>query len=307
MIGLGRMYHILLTTDENFAQHCGVCIVSVLKNNPDSRFSFVVAGMGLSETTIINLTKCVEQFEGSKIEIIDFPKEKLDKFPQIGKYKKNIYLRLWIDEFFDEDVDFVLYLDADTIVVNPIDELFESATDDFILGAVDIPFSDSHNRCHLPLDYGYFNSGVVLFNVKRWRNENCRSQVLNFLIKNKEIALNPDQDALNGVFYKERLSLDYTYNLISPFFRKNRLKDFGESELSRVRENAKIIHFNGHARPWAYTCNHPYQKKYFDYLKLTPWNKYKCDDKTFINMIKKHLRRFLGIESFIVIDDLNGN
>lgn len=315
MVRLNKKYHILLTTDENFAQHCGVCIVSLLKNNPDSSFCIVVAGMGLGNTTKENLQKCIEPFAGTIINIIDFPKSKLDEFPQIGKYQKNIYLRLWIDEFFDESVDFALYLDVDTIVVQPIHELFDSATDDFILGAVDIPFADSHNRCHLPLNYGYFNSGVVLFNVKRWRSENCRLQILDFLIENKEIALNPDQDALNGVFYKDRIVLDSIYNVITPYFRKEGYKKFRngsyvelpQSEIERIRKNAKIIHFNGKERPWFFTCSHPYKNKYCQYLKQTPWDKFKPEDKTIINIIKRIIKWTLGIRTFVIIRDLNGN
>ncbi|MBF9002143.1 MULTISPECIES: glycosyltransferase family 8 protein [Vibrio] len=300
------MNHILLTTDENFAQHCGVCIVSIIKNNPHTHFCITVAGMGLSEGSKNKLQQCVALSDHSELNIVEFPGEKLEPFPQIGGYRKNIYLRLWVDEFVDESVDFVLYLDADTLVVDSIEDLFQFNQHDFIIGAVDIPFADSHKRCHLPLEFGYFNSGVLLFNVQRWRTEHCREQLLRFLIENKDIALNPDQDALNGVFYRQRLNLDYTYNVITPFFRRYDYQKLGSDELTRVRNEAKIIHFNGRARPWLYSCNHPYQHKYFDYLSLTPWHTFKPQDKSLYTLMKKRLRVLLGKESFIHISDVKG-
>ncbi|WP_165312835.1 glycosyltransferase family 8 protein [Vibrio ziniensis] len=300
------MHNILFTTDEKFAQHCGVCTVSLLKNNPRERFSIVVVGMGLSESSQKNLKACVNCFDNAVLEIVDFQKEKLIDFPQIGHYQKNIYLRLWVDEFFGDDVEKVLYLDVDTIVVDSISELFEIDLKDNVLASVNIPFATSHNRCHLPLEYEYFNSGVLIFNLKQWRLEDGRQKILDFLLKNSDIALNPDQDALNGVFYKKRLTLDYTYNAITPFFKKELFKKLGVRELSRIRENVKIVHFNGNARPWIYTCNHPYQRVYFKYLKYTPWSSYIPEDKSVFNYIKKQLRFMLGIESFVKLATVKG-
>lgn len=300
------MYNILFTTDENFAQHCGVCTVSLLKNNPNSKFSIVIVGMGLSVPTREKLKSCVDYFENGEVKLIDFHEEKLRDFPQIGHYQKNIYLRLWVDEFFGDDVEKVLYLDVDTIIVDNIEELFDIDLNDNVLASVNIPFATSHNRCHLPLEYDYFNSGVLIFNMKRWRFENGRKKILDFLLKNKDIALNPDQDALNGVFYKERLTLDYIYNAITPFFKKDRFEELGSKELSRIRENVKIVHFNGKARPWIYSCNHPYQGVYFKYLEYTPWSSYIPKDKSIVNYMKKQLRFLLGIESFVKLSKVKG-
>lgn len=300
------MNHILLTTDENFAQHCGVCIVSLLKNNPQSEFAITVAAMGLSELTQVRLHQCVDAFSNGTLKLVEFAEEALEPFPQIGGYRKNIYLRLWVDEFFAPDVERVLYLDVDTLVVDSIEELFTDNAQDFVVGAVDIPFADSHNRCHLPLEYGYFNSGVLLFNVARWRTEHCRDQLLDFLIKNQDIALNPDQDALNGVFYRDRVVLDSIYNVITPYFRRTDYRKLGDQELERIRRDAKIIHFNGRARPWFYSCNHPYQRKYFEYLALTPWREFKPQDKSLYVGLKKRLRVWLGKESFVQLSHIKG-
>ncbi|MCA2018012.1 glycosyltransferase family 8 protein [Vibrio tritonius] len=300
------MNHILLTTDENFAQHCGVCIVSLLKNNPQTEFEITVAVMGLSQQAREKLEQCVLNFPNGTLKLVDFDEKKLEPFPQIGAYRKNIYLRLWVDEFVAEDVERVLYLDVDTLVVDTIDELFNRDFDDFVIGAVDIPFADCHHRCHLPLEYGYFNSGVLLFNIPRWRKEHCRDDILNFLIENKEIATNPDQDALNGVLYQNRMTLDSTYNVITPYFRRSEYQQLGHDELVRIRHEAKIVHFNGLARPWFYSCNHPYQRKYFEYLALTPWRDFTPQDKSLYTLLKKHLRILLGKESFVQLSDVKG-
>ncbi|MGO4893897.1 glycosyltransferase family 8 protein [Flavobacterium sp. W21_SRS_FM6] len=298
--------YILLTTNEAFAQHCAVCISSLIANNSDTFFSIVIASLELSNDTKEKLSSMTEPNRCS-INLVEFDKNKLDALPQIGYYSKDIYLRLWVDEFFaDSTPDKVLYLDADTITVDSLDELWQLDMQDNLLAAVDIPDSTSHNRCHLPLDIGYFNSGVLLFNVPLWKKERCLEQIITFLNDNKAIALNPDQDALNGLFYNRRITLDYTYNAISPFFRKAGFPSLTREALSTIRKNVKIVHFNGKARPWLFSCNHPYQQKYLQYLATTPWKASPLEEKSFVMAIKKKLRIFLNKETFVQIKKLKG-
>jgi len=293
---------ILLTTNENFAQHCAVCIKSLQLNHPNIKINVKIASLELTVTAKQNLYSMSDDNANINIDIVDFDKTKLDALPQIGNYTKDIYLRLWVDEFFQEsNIDRVLYLDADTIVVDSLITLWELPLNDNILAAVDIPESTSHNRCHLPKEFNYFNSGVILFNIKLWKQENCLQQIITFLHENKEIALNPDQDALNGLFHDRRITLDYTYNAISPFFRKKGFKSISIEDLSTIQKNVKIVHFNGRARPWIYGCNHPYKNQYLRYLRLTPWKKQKLLNKSFKSFIKRHISLLFKLDTFVKI------
>lgn len=298
---------ILIATNEAYAQHAAVCLLSLRKNNQDAELNVKLASLDLSSHSM-NKLYSLAKAQSIILEIVDFKAAVLDDWPQIGVYSKEIYIRLWVDEFFaNEDVEKVLYLDADTIVVDELSELWEIDLKDKMLAAVDIPGSTSHYRCHLPKEYSYFNSGVLLINIKKWRDESARDSVLTFLTENKEIALNPDQDALNGLFYKQRVSLDYTYNAISPFFRKATLLNYlTRGQLKDIIDNVKIVHFNGRSRPWHYDCNHPYQKKYLEYLSQTPWAKCAPEATSSWQAIKKKLRVLLGLESFVQLSRLNG-
>lgn len=300
------MINILYCSDERGIQHCAVSLISLVENNIDSNLNVVIVGNKLTSDSKERLTEINSKYDNLTLNIIEFNWNKLSEYPQIGQYSKDIYLRLWVEEFFDESVDKVLYFDIDTLVVDDITPLWNTLMDNAVIAAVDIPFSDSHKRCHLPAEYNYFNSGVLLFNVQIWKEERCRQQLLEFLKLNKDIALNPDQDALNGCFYDRRITLDYRYNLISPFFRKQTLNEIKQLKNSEV-ERAVVIHFNGISKPWFYACNHPYQKRYDDYLRRSPWCEYIPPDKHFIVGVKKYLGILSGRESFVKLKNLKGH
>lgn len=278
--------NILLTTDGRYAQHCAVCLRSIIDNNPGSQLNVVIAGLGLSLDT---QKKLADTAAGSDCELrcITFDANKLEDFPQIWVYPKDIYLRLWVEEFFPNE-ERVLYLDVDIIVVDSLKPLFDLDMKGNLLAAVDIPDATSHDRCHLPKEYNYFNSGVLLFNVPLWTSGNCRELVREFLVANAEIALNPDQDALNGCFYKQRITLGYEWNLISPFFRKEGFPSIPPVDMGKIRQSAKVIHFTGAGgKPWQFTSLHPYQSKYMAYLKETPYHGFSPPDFSMRNAVKK--------------------
>lgn len=299
------MYHVLYCVNEPFAQHCAVSMVSLAVNNPNRQVSITVIGMGLSESTTQRLQHCLDPYLGFHVTVHQARNDLLENCPQIGVYPKDIYLRFWVDAFFPPDIERVLYLDADTIVVDDIAPLWQVDMTNKVIAAVDIPEATSHHRCHLPPQYGYFNSGVLLFNVPLWREQNCRQKALDFVTTNRDIAKNPDQDALNGCFYDQRVTLDYRFNVISPFFRRHAYKDLNTRKQDTVR-NAVIVHFNGGARPWLFGCNHPYRNKYMRYLRLTPWHHFRPDDQSLTTLLKKIMRRLLRMEAFVYLPVTKG-
>ncbi|WP_036830420.1 glycosyltransferase family 8 protein, partial [Photobacterium sanctipauli] len=108
-------------------------------------------------------------------------------------------------DFFDLEVETVLYIDVDAIVVDSISDLFNQELEEYVIAAVDIPFAECEEHCPLPPEFNYFNSGVLLFNLKRWRDEKYRSQIVNYILDNSKSIEYPDQDALNGVLFNKRL------------------------------------------------------------------------------------------------------
>ena len=174
--------NILYGVNNAFAQHAAVSIQSLIANNRDLQLHIVVAALNFSAGTEARFLSL--QTPQASVKVMAFDPNKLAAMPEVPPYPKDIYLRLWVHEFFDPEDGNVLYVDADTVVVGSVMELADLDLGNNVLAAVDIPGADSHKYCHLPPEYNYFNSGVLLINNKVWHDEHCLQTVSDFLNAN---------------------------------------------------------------------------------------------------------------------------
>jgi lipopolysaccharide biosynthesis glycosyltransferase len=284
--------NVLYCTNNDYLKHVCVSIHSLIKSNPKQKIRVKVLGYDIDKNSSKKFDEFTELHKSYEIKLEAFDKSLLSDFPQIGVYTKDIYLRLWCDHYF-EDADKVLYLDADTIVEGPIAELWNEDLSEHLVAAVTIPNAGRRIRDKELCDYPYVNSGVLLINIKKWTSLNVRENLRMFLIENSEIALNPDQDALNDVFYDQIKIVDYKWNAISPFFRNTTFNGMKPETQQRVQENAVVIHFNGQSRPWFYLTDHPYKEKYQAHLAETPWKHEKYSDFTVLSLFKRYFKKLI--------------
>jgi lipopolysaccharide biosynthesis glycosyltransferase len=189
----------------------------------------------------------------------------------------------------------VLYLDGDIVVIGNIAALWRVDLEGALLGAVDIPGSDRGViNLGLRLEDGYFNSGVLVFDLKQWRETRALDTVLGYVEAHPEQMMRDvDQEALNACFYGRRKRLDYKWNVLSSFFREPVSLPLAPAEIAEVRRDARLIHFNGHLKPWSYFCDHPRKAEYEKYLRMTEWRDFVPKDRTIVNRLRKSLAPIL--------------
>lgn len=151
------------------------------------------------------------------------------------------YARYFIPSLIREDK--VLYLDSDLIVNAPLDDLWEINLGDQLLAAV------------MDIDGVTFNTGVMLINNAKWREENLEDKLVHqsqFMQKEIEegrfLDFNGDQTIINQVCKEKWLELDRSFNLqvghdIVAFY--NNWKGHLEEVQSPV-----IIHYTTYRKPW---------------------------------------------------------
>lgn len=288
--------NILICTNSSYMQHVAVCLRSLLDNNAEVCFNIVVVGRSsetLDETALRESLPDTAMYKLS-FQMFSPPMDQVLPLNPNAKYTLDIWTRVWVSNFFDADVSRVLYLDGDIVVTGSISELWDTPMGDSLLAAVDIPGSQRGvNELGLEHEDGYFNSGVLLFNLIKWREINALNVVLEYVSKNFRILRDPDQDALNACFTKIRHRLDYKWNAIGPFFREPLALPLPREVIEDVREKAVIIHFNGASKPWDYMNAHPRKKEYWRYLKKTKWSNYVPKDMTINNMARTFVSRVI--------------
>ena len=148
--------------------------------------------------------------------------EKIVPKYQIDVYSISSFYRLLIWNFLDENVEKYIYLDVDTIVNLDISTLFNEQLGDYPLGAIP-EFELNHREVvelynallvkHniIPMEK-YFNTGIMLFNLKKFKQEYTNFLSYSLERYNKFNGHLPDQDLLNIYFYDNYKHLELKYN-----------------------------------------------------------------------------------------------
>ena len=195
---------------------------------------------------------------------------KQGKFFTYGHFTVENYYRLVIWELL-KNYDKVIYLDSDLVVNGDISELFNVAVDGFYVAAAnDIDWlswylSDEIRRVRVENDlktvnpYDYFNSGVMIFNIKELR-ENVKVDDVLELAGSKEWLL-VDQDVLNVVcsgkvkYLPEEWNVLMDYNDHMGLSRLEKARVIPKLQYERylkARKNPKIAHYAGAQKPWQF-------------------------------------------------------
>ena len=128
------------------------------------------------------------------------------------EYSNLCFTRLILADYINEDK--IIYLDTDTIVRRDISRLWDiDITDYYVAGVKDYGVYDNDYIYTLNLTGKYINSGVVLFNLKKIREDNIIPKW--FEIANSRKLLYPDQDTLNIVCTDKELYIPSMYNFIN--------------------------------------------------------------------------------------------
>ncbi len=220
--------------------------------------------------------------------------EQLQMFPPNRRFGREAWYRTLLPQLL-ADQDKVLYLDADTIVRRSIEPLWSTGLSDVTLAAVVNPLyrfmDDGFQRAlgiHRAQDY--FNSGVLLMNLQRWRARKTDAALQAFIRDHAEQQNWPDQNALNAVLKGEWLMLEPIWNAQNIYFDlPARQLPISARQWREVRDNPAIVHFIAPFKPWDYLCKHPYRADYFRHSAQTPWAGHAIHGKSMTNRLLRLL------------------
>ncbi len=298
--------NIVYASNDNYARHLAVSLCSLLDNNRDFEEIYIyILSMGLSDETRDRLHSVVDRF-GRKLEIIELGdlKERFSYEVDTGGFDISIMARLFVGEVLPESVDRLLYLDCDTVVLRSLKHLWEIDLKSCMAGAVMEPtiYSEIKEQIGLKEEEPYFNSGVLLIDMKKWREENAQSQLLNFYQSMGGKLFAGDQDTINGALKGQIRPLSPKYNFFTNYryFRYDHLVrlspvygGISRKSFEKAKRYPTIIHYMGDERPWiAGNLNH-YRRAYTMYLAQTPWAGAPKENGRRIYMAAYHVMNYL--------------
>ena len=172
---------------------------------------------------------------------------------------------------------------------------------DFIIGAVQNDGLYYQQRLGMPEESLFFNSGVMLINLPKWRELNIQQKLINYIDNHFDVMLRNDQDALNAVLHNDWLTLNPQWNTHLYFFTSPHLCRYNQGLLKKILKDPAVVHFTTQNKPWFYAVKHPFKGQYYKYLKLTEWKNYKPADKTLINILRKNSNALIGLDRKSVV------
>ena len=254
---------IFFATDDNYAPFLAVTFKSILDNaSKDFSYKFYVLTTELSS----NYEKRIKEFESEdvKVEFI-FLKDTIEKIKSKchlrDYYSIETYYRFFIANMFPQ-YDKVLYCDCDVIVLGDIAELYNHNIDKYLVGAcpeevmTEVKIFGDYVEQALDVDCEkYFNAGVMLMNLKAFREENIEEKFFDMLQK-YTFRVTQDEDYLN-VLCKGKVKL-FHLGWNKTAFKNDKFDD----------KDLRLIHYKIHWKPWHYD-GVLYENHFWDYAKQT--------------------------------------
>lgn len=291
---------IVTACDDNYIQHLGVMLCSLLENTLyKEKINIWIIDANISQQKKDILSLFMQEKYQIKINYLSIDTSIYQKFNVSYHFTHSIYYRISIPNIISANIKKVIYLDSDIVLKQDIYDLWLIDLKNNFLGAIEsLNINKQHLKGIIQDDLDYFNSGVLLIDITKWREHNITEQVISFINNNQENIIWWDQDSLNAILYKKWLSLPLKWNLQSNFFDISIKKCKRGKELKEAITNPAIIHYTGLHKPWDYVDNHPYRQEYYKYLALTPWQNYKPPKS--IKLIAKKLVR-IYIPKFLLL------
>lgn len=259
--------HICTAADNNFARYTGVMMLSALANAAsDEWLHFHILDGGICEEEKKRIAKVCDG-HNCKVAYYAFDDADFKDCP-LTYLTMTTYYRLKIASVL-EKVDKVLYLDGDMIVKESLAPLWETdIADNWAAGVWDVIAEENMKRLGIPENYGYFNAGMMLINLKKWREDEVEAKLYDYLAKYPERLVYQDQDLLNAVIYEKTKFVDLRWN--SQFIENTYLQKRDETYFNSLMKPG-IIHYIGRDKPWKFDSQVFRREAYIKYFKMSPW------------------------------------
>lgn len=309
---MNKKCSVAYATDNNYAQHVAVSLVSLFENTNIALDVYVLADH-LASSHMLNLLSIGRKYEQNIIFIsVDNLTSILKGYNvAINNLSISTYSRLFLSVLLPETVERVLYLDCDTVIVDDISFLWSIPMYDYFIGGViDTMFPNYKKDIFLPEDKYYVNAGVLLIDLTKWRCVKAEQLFTDFINKFNGNVPHLDQGVINGVFH-DKLILDLKYNVQTPVFLIKRYMNilrffslanyYSSDEVASSKAKPVIIHYSSFFadRPWFEFCLHPRKKRYLNYLEMTPYK-----DCKLIKNPKRTFRRKIKSIFFVYFQSL---
>ena len=276
--GNGHPIVVLLGADRAYVRQLAVALRSLSDAAESSTYTAFVVGNEFDAEARRRLSESC----GPNVSLhwMSIPESTVRGIKLAGRNPLPTVYPLLAPQILPPELSRVVSLDADVLVRRPLDELWNAELGAHALGAVRdayLPlagFELPWRRLGVDPRAAYFNAGVMVMALDRWRAEGISDRVLARM--RSEALPNDEQSALNAVLGDDwqRLAPEWNtqaHHLAGDSARAWAFED--ASTLARAVADPAIVHFcaGDFGRPWQAGSSHPFRDEWFATLDRTPW------------------------------------
>lgn len=242
---------------DGYVSQMAVSMVSLFESNRQNNIQIYIICLNLNVDDRVALDEIAQRYQRS-IKYLSFEPGKLKNLKAFFHLSQATFYRLFIDSILT-NVSKVIYLDCDIIVEADISEMWNLDITECGNAGVIFNGNDTEKRLGVPGGKD-MNAGILLMNLEYWRKNNISEKCVQWLERTESAYM--DNDAMNVILNGAQKGIDEKWNL-------NPIHFIEYSEESKYP--SRILHFAGAIKPWHKAYDFSFQKKYEQYLSLTPW------------------------------------
>lgn len=267
-----EVINILITVDENYLEPAKVMLTSLHVNNPGQKFDVWLVHEKIADDKLQEFAELLAEFK-MILKPVKVPMELFDNAPTVERYPKEMYFRLASGEILPESVKKVIYLDPDTLIINPLNPLWELDLEGKMIAAAThsglTNIAEGINNIRLGTDHGYYNSGIMLMDVDQMRSVVKLTDIMDAVEEFGETLLLPDQDILNFIYGKNIKEIpEEIWNYDTRQYNTYFARSLGEQDTHWTAKNTAILHFCGKLKPWNEKSNNRFTLIYANYQQI---------------------------------------
>ena len=252
---------IVLAGDRNYTTQLETTIKSILYHNRDVKI--YILNQDIMPDWFRKPRK-IARMLGSEIIDVKLPEQTVfQNWKKQAHISSIAYARYFIPDYIHEDT--VLYLDCDLIINDKLDSLFEQDIEERYIAAI----RDANGQG--------FNTGVLLINNKKWRQEKLKERLIEqSILTTKEVEegrfehFNGDQTIFNQVLQDDWLELGRAYNLQVGYDGVALYNNWQEH--LAFNDKPVVIHFTTYRKPWTTLIANRYRDLWWEFHDLE-WTK----------------------------------
>lgn len=281
--------NILCATDDNYAPYCGIMLTSLFESNRNRSIEvWVLMDGDITNRNRLKFEKLQQKYS-NEIHLVEVDDERLkDLLNRLNNGETQIYhtyvttpsyYRLLAADLLPETVHKIIYMDCDIAVDGDITPLWNVDLSDKAIACVRDCYvldKETDKRLGYPKGKGYFNAGVVVFNLDYWRKERMTERIFEYVRGRANQLKYLDQDILNGVLWDEKLFVPERFNFqvvyFAPYFWQDYPDDFRRDLLEECRK-AVVIHYCCILKVWDFRYyGGPFYSVWEKYRKMSLWS-----------------------------------